>query len=164
MNVRTYEIREATIEDLGNLVSMRLKLQHHIEEKNSMLWKISDKGILEIRKLYTECLNSENSKLIVACATETGQPVGMGFGRLCFHEKYIPGKSGRIDDIWVEPLYRKQGICTEIMQKILKYFKSHDIESVMLDYVVGNEIAEKIWAKFGFRPILVTATISNQSR
>jgi len=48
-----------------------------------------------------------NSKLLIVQEDESKNIVGMALGRIYIHDEYVPNKSGRIDDVWIEPNYRR---------------------------------------------------------
>ena len=67
-------------------------------------------------------------------------------------------KSGKLDDIWVEPNYRKKGLCKKIFSELVKFFKAKGIEMMVLNFVNGNLEAEAVWNRLGFQSVLTTAT------
>jgi ribosomal protein S18 acetylase RimI-like enzyme len=89
---------------------------------------------------------------------ESGNTVGMALGRICDHQDYVPNKSGRIDDVWIESNYRRKELGTKLVSELLKFFKLHHVVAVILKYAEGNIEAEAFWEQFGFEPVLTTAT------
>ena len=69
----------------------------------------------------------------------------------------MPSKSGRIDDIGIDPEHRRKGLCTSLVSHLVEFFASAGISSLMLEYVEGNQEAEQTWTKFGFHSVLKTA-------
>lgn len=150
-------IRLAKDEDIDEIVRMRLQLQEYIEHCNNNLWKMSDKLIAEIPTEYRNNIRDENARLVVAIDTEFSKIVGVGLGKVQYHDIYIPDRSGRIDDIWVDEDYRRKGICNSIVKAIIEFFKEHNVTEVCLDYVKGNIDSEVIWTNLGFKVTLINA-------
>lgn len=153
----SFLIRSAIEDDINEIAQMRLRLQEYIEECNSSLWKMSNRLISELPNNYKKHITDKNARLVVAVCKETNKVVGMGLGRMYFHDIYTPDKSGRLDDIWVDEAYRRKGICNQIVQNIMEFFVENSIKSVVLDYVKGNIGSEIVWNSLGFKPILETA-------
>jgi len=81
----------------------------------------------------------------------------MGLGTLQMHDEYVPSNSGKIDDIWVEPRYRRKGLLKNLLLDLIEFFKSKGIESLTLNYVEGNHEAEVVWKKLGFKTVIKIA-------
>ena len=63
---------------------------------------------------YKSALEDHHCHLLVAEDEESRVIIGMGLGRIFEHEEHVPDKSGKIDDIWVEPDYRQKGLCKKV--------------------------------------------------
>ena len=155
-----YRVRDATLEDVDEIVRMRLRLQGHLEESNPRVWQLSQKSISELAEFCRERIEDSDSKLVVVEDTEKEELVGFGHGRISEHDEYIPEKSGGIDDIWIEPYHRRKGLCKRMMTQLLHFFESRGIETLVLDFVEGNVEAEAVWSQLGFRTLLRKATAS----
>jgi ribosomal protein S18 acetylase RimI-like enzyme len=153
-----YEIRPASIEDVGELVRMRLSLQKHMQDNNEALWKLSEKKIARFADFYRDQIKDERARLLVVQDKESRDIVGMGLGRIWQHDDYIPNTSGRIDDVWVEPDHRRKGLSVKIVAELLTFFSSNNIDCLTLDYAQGNLEAESVWRRLGFRTAIITAT------
>jgi len=153
-----FSIRSATEKDIDSIVAMRLSLQEHMSAINANLWKMSEKSIAGLPKFYKSALEDEHCHLVIAEDKASRNILGMGLGRIYEHDEHVPSKSGKIDDIWVEPDYRKKGICKKIFSELMIFFKAKGIEMMVLNFVNGNLEAEAVWKHFGFQPILSTAT------
>jgi ribosomal protein S18 acetylase RimI-like enzyme len=79
-------------------------------------------------------------------------------GRIYEHEEHVPNESGKIDDIWVEPNYRRKGLCKKILGELIAFFESNGIDVMVLNYVNGNLEAEAVWRRLGFHSVLTTVT------
>lgn len=150
-------IRPAEKRDVEALAAMRLSLQEHLKRANAGVWDFSD---AQKRGLADTCrgfLKDPDRRIVVACRAD-GEVVGMAIAVICRHEEYEPGRSGRLDDVWVSPGHRNAGLCRRMVERLLAFFQDAGIETIALNYVVGNAEAEAVWARLGFRPVVVTAT------
>jgi ribosomal protein S18 acetylase RimI-like enzyme len=152
-----YQIREAAEEDMKDMVRMRLSLKKHMSRRNPFLWELSRKRIDEQPGFYRKMMKNENIKLLVVYDSEANTNVGMGFGWKQNHDDFIPDRSGRIEDIWIEPEHRRKGLCTKLILQLIDFFNSDGINSLVLEYGSGNIEAEHVWAQLGFHDVLKTA-------
>ena len=153
-----FSIQKATLGDIDHVVRMRLSLQQHMRNNNSHLWQMSKKKISSLPTFYRTAINDLNSHLLIVQEDESKSIVGMALGRICLHNEYVPNKSGRIDDVWIETNYRRKGLGTKLVLELLDFFKLNDVVAIILEYTKGNVEAEAIWERFGFEPVLITAT------
>jgi ribosomal protein S18 acetylase RimI-like enzyme len=94
---------------------------------------------------------------IIVAEDCTGTLIGMAMGTIADRDDLEPPRCGRIDDVWVEPDWRRQEVARQLMDKLLAFFESNDVSTLVLDYSVGNIDAERTWKAFGFEPILTVA-------
>lgn len=154
---KEHSIRPATAEDVEVLATMRFSLQEHMTRANPELLPLSEQGIAAFPVRYREAIADTHAHIVVAQAQDTEELIGMAMGRVTRREDLIPAQAGRIDDVWVEPSWRRQGICRALMKELLAFFERFDIEVLVLDYVVGNGEAEDTWHQLGFHPVLTLA-------
>lgn len=57
---------------------------------------------------------------------------------------------GNITNIAVHPLFRKNGIATELMSRIFNFAKQKELDFVTLEVRASNSEAIKLYNKFGF--------------
>jgi len=157
-------IRGATENDVDSVTEMRLRLQEHLFASNSKIWEMSKERIANLPVFYTNALKDQQCHLVVAEEKVSGVIIGVGLGTIQKHEEHIPNMSGKIDDIWVEPNYRKMGICKKIVSEIVAFFESKGRRYVIvLNYVTGNSVAEAVWKHLGFHSVLTTATVKRMN-
>ena len=153
-----FSIQIATLDDIDNIVRMRLSLQQHMFKNNSHLWQMSRKKVSSLPTFYRSVIEHRDSQLLIAKDGKSRSIIGMAIGRICVHDEYVPNKSGRIDDVWIEPNYRRKGLATRLVSELLEFFKVNHIGVIILEYAKGNIEAEAIWERFGFEPVLTIAT------
>jgi len=66
-------------------------------------------------------------------------------------EKTGESRIGRIEMVFVDPKYRKIGIGTELIKKILSNFNKSGVKNVYAINPVKNKNAKKLYEKLGFR-------------
>jgi ribosomal protein S18 acetylase RimI-like enzyme len=152
-----WDIRPATLADVDALVTMRLRLQAHMAHVNPGLLPMSAQGRAALPERYREAMADATVHVLVVQAQGTEGLVGMAVGRLVGRADLIPSHMGRLGDVWVEPSYRRRGICRALMQQLVVFFEQCGVQSLVLDYVVGNAEAEHTWRHLGFRPVLTLA-------
>lgn len=154
----TYIMHEAVEIDIEAIINMRLQLQKYMESVNHKLWKINpDCSTSYFKNLYTYCIQDQNAKLVVCINQETNCLVGMALGRIQFHSEYIPEKSGRIDDVWIDINNRKNGLCGQLVASLQDFFSDHGVDKIILDHLVGDAVAQKVWDKLGFSTLFIMA-------
>ncbi|MBW2621453.1 MAG: GNAT family N-acetyltransferase [Deltaproteobacteria bacterium] len=157
MNDR-YLIRPALEHEVDALARMRLNLQAHMMKSNPNLWNLSQKKISALADNYRNELKKDTSSVLVVYDPETNRIIGMGMGRIFAHDEYIPDKSGKIDDIWIDTEHRRNGLCTALLQELVSFFESHAVQFIGLDWVVGNAEAEATWTSMGFKPNIISSS------
>lgn len=157
MSHDSFLIRPATDQDIDEIVRIRIKLREYEEKCNRNLWRMSEKEIKGLPAKFKGYIEDENSRLVVAEDADANRIIGLGLGRVQFHDSYIPGKSGKIDDIWVDEDYRRKGICKRIVKTLLEFFSDKGVEVICLNYVKGNSFAEIVWPNLGFKDSLIFA-------
>ncbi len=72
-----------------------------------------------------------------------------------------PLKWGVIDECYVIPSLRRQGIGSHLVTKAIAWFKAENIGRIELSVVAENTYGEAFWKKYGFEPFrhLLSRTI-----
>jgi ribosomal protein S18 acetylase RimI-like enzyme len=63
-----------------------------------------------------------------------------------------PRSTGFIDDIFVEPDFRRQGVATQLLQGALKWFVQQGVSQVEAAIWSSNQASQDFFCKFGFAP------------
>ena len=140
------------------MAAMRLKLQGHLERRNPDMWALEGDSTARFKVLYRKLL-SRRDALAVLAEDEAGRAVGMAVGRIQRHPEFTIRISGKIDDVWVEPPFRRRGLCGDLMRELAAIFRARRVERVTLIYTQGNREAERTWGRLGFRPALLGASV-----
>lgn len=164
------QIREANQADIPVLVSFLSKLALHVAGSPPLPLKQAEHTRLE--QLLETALDDEDKLVVVADLAGSGV-VGMGYIYI-YHSQEIweqahqqACKTGVIDDVWVEPEYRQQGLLSALINELVAFAESRDVQELMLEYAVSNEEAAAVWTRLGFkttgvRALAFTATVKEQ--
>jgi ribosomal protein S18 acetylase RimI-like enzyme len=144
-----YEVRAARVQDIPDLVAMRLKLEAHVLERNPVSWEMSAKKIAHMGDYFGREMEHPGSKVLVVQDQESGKVMGMGMGRKFVNDDFIPGVTGRVDDVWIEPEHRRQGLGSRMVSELIRFFESEGIRALTLDYARGNREAAAFWLGLG---------------
>ncbi|HSR63132.1 MAG TPA: GNAT family N-acetyltransferase [Gammaproteobacteria bacterium] len=154
-------IREATEDDVPMLVEFLVDLGLHVSGGKRRT--LSKKAKKRLQAFLRDYLYDREKYLVVAC-DPANKPVAMGNIQIwhnpnLWEEAEAPDqKSGFIDDLWVEPEYRKQGIMARMLDALIEFAEGHDIEELILEYAISNDEAAAVWERLGFTPTGVRAT------
>lgn len=152
----SYSIRAATEDDLPALVAMRGALQAHMLAETPELFDLSPGWQGRKAEDYRRSIEDPDAYLAVAAAPDD-VPLGMGLASILHNADLDPADLGKLDDIWVEPQRRREGIGSAIVAALLNFLGARGIEALFLHYATGNRTAERFWTERGFRPVLVMA-------
>ncbi len=152
-------IREATKKDIPLLLRWLESLISHTQTSTG------DPYINNLEPDYDKVHEAffvdaiKNSEGQIYIFEEEGIQKGFIYGALTkpFLEASSIKSIGQINLCWVDEKYRKQGIASELVKSIEKWFKSKDIEYIDLHYLVGNFEAEASWEKMGYLPYRVVS-------
>ena len=62
---------------------------------------------------------------------------------------------GEIEELYVEPAYRKQGAGTALVARAVEWFRENRVEQVRVEVAVGNEAVLPFYERFGFLPFSI---------
>lgn len=157
---RGFIIREAREEDLPEMVGFLTKLALHVSGTPPHELKESEHKRL-LRTLHSS-LDDPNRQLLVAESHSAGL-VGMGYvGIWRSHGIWQQSgedefKSGIIDDVWVEPEFRKLGIFKALLRELVAFAEQHHASELILEYSASNREARAAWTRLGFKTTGVRA-------
>ena len=136
-------IRKATSKDFEGYC--KLKKEETIDYGKIVGEKIKMPARKPLKKEFNDFL-SKHSILIVL--EDNNKLAGYGCGRI------YGGVWGTKFHIWylfVEKDYRKKGLGTKIIKKMIEFAKSRRVKKIALDVNPTNHIAQKLYEKLGFK-------------
>ena len=139
------EIREARVEDCGQVLNLLTQLQNIHTEKRSDIFR-SGQVAMSKEEFLAE-LGKENEKTIVA-ETE-GKIIGMIVLKIIKVNNPILQSRvvGLIDDFIVDPTYRKKGVGKELLDTARRIAIEKKVESLELNVWGFNESAIHFYMK-----------------
>ncbi len=107
----------------------------------------------DVKRHLLEAIGSRHALVLVA--EVEGQVVGYTLGWL--HERrpiYPAGRYGFISDLFVMPIWRRQGIGRGLVAGMLEWFAKRDVTDIELFVAEANAGAQAFWQAMGFAPFL----------
>ena len=154
-----YKVREATESDVDVLVDMRLRFFDYVlSNSNEQSWPVSDEVKAALPETYREWIAGNEALVVVAVQEDQNTPLAMAVVRLPRPGYYMPPASAHISSVWVEPGHRRRGICCLMLNRLFQWLREQGVRQLVLDYACGNEPAEAMWGKLGFKPVYTTTT------
>jgi GNAT superfamily N-acetyltransferase len=142
-------IRIATIDDIDNLVELRIRL---LNESNTNIENYDwNKYSQVLRKFYYEGLI--NGKVIAYLAEDNRKVVAISI--MCFYN-IIPllynldGKMALLTDMYTIPAYRNKGLGMTLLNSIMEYAKTLGYKKVVLN---AADSGRKLYKRYGFKDI-----------
>ena len=144
------EIREARIDDLGEIVELwQQMIDHHT--RLSPHFTLSEDGRDRYSKYLARKFSEKSTKLLVA--SQGGKLVGF---MLCLLSPNVPvfreRTIGVVSDVYVEPSLRKKGVTKEMLKVALRWFHKNKVSTVQLSVAAANLEARAAWGQMGFKP------------
>jgi len=155
-------ITEAEEADIPHVMELLFHLDAHVSGASRELLSMTAEGEAELAKRFRSYITNPYKLLLVARHPRAGI-IGMGDIVLWKHADVweTPERKGRwyaiIDDVWVEPDFRRQGLTRRMVLDLVAFARAHSVESVQLEYSASNQEAAETWARLGFRRIGIRA-------
>jgi len=148
-----FTIRDAVTADLPVLVNFLTRLALHVNGGLEMQLKES-----EYQRLYEVlegALESPDKRIVVADLPGVGL-IGMGdvtvwSSQSIWEQATVSEyRSAILDDIWVEPDYRKAGIFRALLKRLVEFADERGAYDLVLEYSSSNKEAKQAWTRLGF--------------
>lgn len=108
---------------------------------------------IELAKNFIQArLDNNESVIFVATVEDNNNVIPVGFTQL--YPKFSSGKAIKmwvLNDLYVEPGYRKLGIGESLINNALKYAKDDNASHVELSTAVDNYTAQSLYKSIGFK-------------
>lgn len=147
-------IRKATIDDLGLISGMQVKLALH-ERRTDKLLKQKGKIRFNTARITQRLITSSGGECFIAEIDH--KPVGMCLVEILDNTARFSEykKRGYISEIYVKSGYRRQGIGTRLMEEAIGWFKQNGLVDIRLKVFSLNINAMKAYDKMGFEDRMV---------
>jgi ribosomal protein S18 acetylase RimI-like enzyme len=156
---RKYSIRRATAHDLPELKRMRIALQDLLAGRDPRVWRLNQDLIDSLEEFYTGIMEKDQNRIFVATPrlpspVSGPSSVAMLVVRILDNSNLDPVRFGRIDDAWVDPEWREQGVMTGLTRAAAQFLADRRVTMVMLDWANNNPPSGTCWQKLGFDPLM----------
>ena len=100
-----------------------------------------------------EVMQKEDAQVLVALdkGCVVAYSISLLFKRPPIFEERI---YGFISDLAVKSDYRRKGIGSKMLKKMIEWFKSQDVKRIELRVVAQNDVGYSFWKKHGFRDFM----------
>lgn len=155
-----YLIREAREDDLPVLVNFMARLALHVAGAPPQSLKEDERD--RLLAVLHHALDDASKQLVVAEVPEVGL-VGMGYVYVVRSQGIweqtsdVEFRSAVIDDIWIEPEFRKLGIFPDLLRKLVTFAEDRGAYELILEYSASNKEAKSAWTRLGFDTVGVRA-------
>ena len=149
----SYSIRDATEADLPVLVDFLKKLALHVNGGPELALKESE--YQRLLEALTATLASPDKRIVVAEQPGVGL-IGMGdvtvwSSQSIWEQATVAEyRSAILDDIWVEPEFRKAGIFKALLRRLVEFADQRGANELILEYSSSNKEAKTAWTRLGF--------------
>ncbi|ABP95218.1 MULTISPECIES: GNAT family N-acetyltransferase [Metallosphaera] len=143
-------IRKAEPKDIDSVADM-FERMYTLNSEFDPLLQVHDEISERLKRSLVEDLKSEDS--LVAVAEDGGKVIGAVRVRLERREYYIPEKMAVIEEIYVMPGYRREGVGEKLVDFVISELSKKGARSIMARFPAKNIIAESFYRKRGFREI-----------
>ena len=145
-------IRSAKIKDAKEIAKLNFKLMEE-HEKFDKIYRIKKNSLEMMEQWHKKSPHDPRRKVFVA--EDSGKIVGYAGVRIKKRpDIYKIEELGFIDEIYVEPEYRRQGISRRFLELIFDWLKKKGVLYADLFVAVKNETAQTVWKKFKFKAFL----------
>jgi GNAT superfamily N-acetyltransferase len=162
VNSTQYEIRQANMADIPELIRMQMALQEDMDRIRHNLLQPNLTNTANLWEYYRNRIQDEQTQLLVALAAESPRAVGMGTAKIWLHANYVPARSGELIDLWIDPEHRRKNLARRIIARLLRFFRTQATDFLVVSYVEGNLFGETLWRRLRFEPVLITAMASRK--
>ncbi|MGA9839457.1 MAG: GNAT family N-acetyltransferase [Thermoplasmata archaeon] len=147
-------LRPARPGDVPALVPLLLRLKRLNEEFDPLL-KVRDDAERQANEVLRAQLADPKAVILAAEGVGPDKDKVVGFVRAVVRERpfYTPEWEGVIVDIYLLPLYRRHGVGEYLLRETSAALKAKGAGVVTAEFPAQNEIANRFYAKRGFRPI-----------
>ena len=136
------EIIKLGINNINEIIELRLK-------------QLKDEGAAEtfdlkpsLVKFYTEQLISDN--FAIFGIVDNNKIIATGSLSFVYKPPYYncpSGKIGLLSSMYVDDNYRRQGLATKMLDKIVEYAKENDCSLI---HITASKMGELLYTKYGF--------------
>ncbi|MCU0370801.1 MAG: GNAT family N-acetyltransferase [Bacteroidales bacterium] len=153
---------------MGNIEYIQLDSDYHLgwydvaELFTRMYASMDEMGLMlpldegGTAKWLKSAQNTSGKFGVVILATDGGQAIGFAHGMLKFLPDYLGGHAvGTITHLFVEEDERRSGVGRQLVHELEEWFRQKKVQSVELQVITGNAVAQEFWTDLGYKPELL---------
>lgn len=147
-------MRAADLPAVGKLAGMLVRAHHRTDPERFM-------RIPNVEEGYAWYFGTQlkNRKAVLRVAERKQRLIGYAYGSLEPRDwNSLLDKHGAIHDILVAPGARKSGVGRSLMEEMLRALTDAGAERVVLQTMVQNATAQRLFRAVGFRPTMFEMT------
>jgi ribosomal protein S18 acetylase RimI-like enzyme len=166
------EIRAAKVEDVPQVLPMVEKIAAVHEQWDSAKYGYLPNPSERYSRWMTARATDPRSVFLVASVAQPPSAVPHNPEKLVGFivatvEKEIPiyrlDEFGFIQDLWVEPEYRNEGVGRQMTMLLVERFREMGVKQIRCDTAAKNDAARKLFESCGFRPSVVEMLLEMQT-
>lgn len=146
-------IRKATLEDVDDLVKLRIELLREISEVDEYyMVELNDDYLAKLADAIREYFAAKmlENEFLAWIAEDEGKIIASS--GLVFHEKppihgNLTGREAYIMNMYTVPEWRSKGLATSLLKEIINFIKETNVQRIRLH---ATEVGKKIYEKMGF--------------
>lgn len=163
-----YQLREAVAADLPRLAELLIRMDAHVSGARRETLRPTAEGMRDIEQRLAGVIGHPHIRFAVI-TNRAGKVIAMGNLQVWHYPDLWenPERRGQvvgvIDDIWVEPRYRRRGLNRRIVADLVEFASQRGVQELHLEYSLANQEAAAAWSRLGFEPTGVRASASLQT-
>ena len=102
---------------------------------------------------------SKRSEALVLVAEREGQLVGYAYATVEGRDwNALLDAHAELHDVWVEQEARRGGVGVQLAEEMMRQLSARGVPRVLLKTASGNEAAQRLFSRLGWRPTMVEMT------
>ncbi|MEH0689703.1 GNAT family N-acetyltransferase [Vibrio cholerae] len=146
------KIRSAIAQDLDTLNELMFQLHDEHHQQSPDYFKSAEE--IEQEKSIARYLDNPECLVLVALDASSQQIVGFVSGHFCELISTVsqPLQMGSLDELYVLPTYRQQGVAQQLCDEMALRFEQYGIEEMFVEVWQFNQSALALYDRLGFEP------------
>lgn len=142
-------IRLATQQDIQQIGELWLEMVDYHQQFDDTMYRASEKGSDYYAQSIMSRLSDPQTRVLVA--EIDGEVVAYVLGMIVdiIPQMFVQQKSGFLADIYVKEAHRHQGIGRELVERLMLWFQSQEVNYFEWHVSSKNQDAVKFWQSIG---------------
>lgn len=142
-------IREVEDRDLMHFTRYAVDFLHAVKDEQE--GQLSG-DVLRERKFWAadQFTNAAPEQKLIAAEVE-GRLIG--YGLAVINSIAAEERKGRIEELYVDEFYRREGIGTQLCRSLLDWMQAQDVEDIQVEWQGAGHGGQEFFQSFGFIPV-----------